>query len=90
MSWSDDPYMDSIGNRKNLKAIIRKAKENPCTDCCIEYPYYVMEFDHLDRSEKLFNISQYQGKTKVELLDELSKCELVCANCHRIREHNRY
>ena len=47
---------------KNRKARERKAeylrslRRVPCCDCGVEYPHYVMEFDHV-RGEKLYNIA---------------------------------
>ena len=65
--------------------IIKKIKEsNPCMDCKIFYPYYVMDFDHL--KNKSFRISwgvMYRSRALV--LKEVKKCELVCSNCHRKR-----
>ena len=74
---------------KNRKAI-HDAKNKPCTDCGVHYPYYVMEFDHLDADTKHFNVSA--GVTSVSharLLAEIAKCEVVCANCHAERTHRR-
>lgn len=60
----------------------------PCMDCGGVFPTYVMDFDHL--SDKLFNIGGVAGKVSWEkVLQEIEKCELVCANCHRIRTHDR-
>jgi hypothetical protein len=49
-----------------------------------------MDFDHVT-GKKLFNISQYQNKTHtLEMIKkEVSKCEVVCSNCHRARTHMR-
>lgn len=66
---------------------IRQAKRQPCTDCDTEYPYYVMQFDHV-RGEKLFNLSSYTGGYK-RIDEEIAKCDVVCANCHFIRTHER-
>mgnify|MGYP000864034503 FL=1 len=72
-----------------LKDISRKAREIPCADCGIQYPYYVMDFDHLDPSIKVANLaSMVKQGNKQALLDEIEKCEVVCANCHRIRTHS--
>jgi hypothetical protein len=68
----------------------KELKHNkPCTDCGIKYPYYVLQYDHL--RDKSFNISSLatQTKSKKLILIEIDKCELVCANCHAIRTHNR-
>lgn len=77
--------------RKNNQQFITEYKTNkPCADCKKIYPSYVMDFDHLPQFKKEFQISrkgQYYSKEK--LLEEFSKCELVCANCHRERTWRR-
>ena len=77
-------------HRDFLRSTIRKLKDFPCVDCGVRYPYYVMDWDHIG-TDKLFNISKAVGAgiTLARLLEEISKCELVCANCHRVRTHER-
>lgn len=69
--------------------ILRDAKDRPCADCDVRYPFYVMDFDHV-RGEKLFAMAScklcHVGQT---LLDEIAKCDVVCANCHRKRTYER-
>ena len=64
-------------------------KDVPCADCSIKYPPYVMDFDHLPQYSKEFTISRSTHITMEALLLEVAKCEIVCANCHRIRTYNR-
>lgn len=72
------------------RALIQEAKNRPCTDCGVQYPYYVMEFDHLDAGTKEFNVSAGVTRASYErLLAEIAKCEVVCANCHAERTHQR-
>ena len=55
-------------------------------DCSIEYPYYVMQFDHRDPSLKSFTISDnIDQKSLEQLVNEARKCDVVCANCHAER-----
>jgi len=64
--------------------------QNPCVDCKTLYPAYVMDFDHLPGTVKLHHPNQLVNRLSWRALrDELDKCELVCANCHRIRTHAR-
>jgi len=70
--------------------IIRKAKSVPCADCRTEYPYYVMDFDHRAGTVKLFNLSQWRRVGVGNIVDEIDKCDVVCANCHRERTARRY
>lgn len=75
---------------KEFREILLSHKNSPCMDCKIQYPSYAMDFDHRDPSEKLFNVSQInKASSSIKLLEEIAKCDLVCANCHRIRTHNR-
>lgn len=71
------------------RGLIREAKSVPCSDCGIQYPYYVMEFDHV-RGEKKFNIGALgvNSKTSV-LMEEIQKCDVVCCNCHAERSYQR-
>lgn len=67
------------------RELIDKLKEAPCTDCGETFPPCVMHFDHLDAKTKKFNISKKLHCSLRVILDEIAKCELVCANCHAIR-----
>lgn len=74
--------------REEVRKFIRKKKDVPCTDCLKRYPYYVMDFDHL-RDKKVAVGSMLNQLTIDRVADEIDKCEVVCANCHRIRTHKR-
>lgn len=39
-------------NTNKFAIQFRQLKEVPCGDCNIKYPYYVMDFDHRDRSNQ--------------------------------------
>jgi hypothetical protein len=48
-----------------------------------------MDFDHIS-DNKSFTISDGSVNQSIErLITEIKKCEVVCANCHRIRTHKR-
>jgi hypothetical protein len=78
-------------SRNKFRVVIQKIKqETPCVDCGESYPYWIMDFDHL--KDKSFNISalvRKHGCSVEKLNEEIAKCELVCANCHRTRSHFR-
>lgn len=76
--------------RKKIRDLIIKTKDVPCADCLKKYPYYVMDLDHV-KGEKKFNLAT-AGNRLVSLekvKEEIGKCEVVCANCHRIRTFKR-
>ncbi len=77
--------------RKLLIDFVNSFKDGPCVDCGVKYPSYVMDFDHRDSKTKLTNINQMihlHSYSKNKILKEIQKCDLVCANCHRIRTNS--
>lgn len=63
-----------------------------CVDCGWAGHPRALEFDHLPGSVKSANIASMVAHTTYSLDDiraEMAKCEVVCANCHRIRTYNR-
>lgn len=87
-----DKYQGRIKMKRSLfKKILIEIKEHtPCMDCGIDYHYYVMDFDHRPGVDKKFELSDFKNISSVlKLWEEMAKCDLVCANCHRIRTHSR-
>ncbi|MBL8910374.1 MAG: hypothetical protein JNM17_06690 [Archangium sp.] len=84
------PYKERAkAMRARLVEIANAAKAKACADCAHHYPPYVMEFDHVGGT-KLGEVSWFRtmGSEK-RLRAEIAKCEVVCANCHRERTHQR-
>jgi hypothetical protein len=49
-----------------------------------------MQWDHRPGVEKLGDVSvDFWGHSREEILTEIAKCDLVCANCHTIRTFER-
>jgi hypothetical protein len=48
-----------------------------------------MDFDHLGLEEKLNEVSKLTSWGIEKVKQEINKCEVVCANCHRERTHQR-
>jgi hypothetical protein len=81
-----------VEQRKNkMRRFIEDLKSStPCMDCNVQYPSCVMDFDHRPDVVKKANVSQLNLFSSMEdLQNEISKCDLVCANCHRIRTRDR-
>jgi len=76
--------------RRERKQFLYKRKSVPCQDCGVRYPPYVMDFDHV-RGDKVMDISDMISAAVSwdVLIAEVAKCEVVCANCHRIRTYTR-
>lgn len=57
---------------------------NPCVDCGQTDPR-VLEFDHRDDLTKSYNVSEMFPLSLSKINEEIAKCDVRCANCHRIR-----
>ena len=78
-----------ITHREKIRELLYAAKSVPCMDCGHHYPPYVMDFDHMrDKKYLLSRIGQL-GHSIDTAKKEMAKCEVVCANCHRIRTFTR-
>ena len=61
-----------------------------CVDCGYAAHAEALQFDHIDNNKK-GNVSDlirsdYSWKT---ILNEINKCEVICANCHAVRTSQR-
>ena len=72
--------------KRKLEAIAYKGSQ--CADCQLYLSnshYAVFEFHHLDPTQKDVDWSKLRLGSSTKLYQELEKCILLCANCHRIR-----
>ena len=79
-------YSNNKKKKEVMMNYIRDIKDVPCKDCGIKYCQYVMEFNHRDPLQKTFNISTMAQRGSLKkMIEEIAKCDVVCANCHRLR-----
>lgn len=75
--------------KKEVVEKVRQYKEGkPCTDCGRTYHFSAMDFDHV-KGDKKYSIARMGSSRWEVVLAEIEKCELVCANCHRVRTWKR-
>ena len=70
-----------------MNIMVSELKEqSPCTDCGGYFHPQIMEYDHTS-DNKHASVARLVsgGYSKEAILKEIAKCELVCANCHRMR-----
>lgn len=70
--------------RKKVRLQAVEYKGGKCEVCGYNRCIDAFEFHHNDLSDKKFGISA-KGYTRgwSEVVKELDKCKLICANCHR-------
>ena len=72
---------------EQTRLLIGYFEAHPCVDCGERDPV-VLEFDHL--RDKRFDIGPaISQRSWRDILAEIQKCEVVCANCHRRRTSAR-
>lgn len=77
-------------NQDKKRAYVRDTKINkPCMDCGNTYPPECMDYDHRPGEIKRFDVSKTNAHGLPAIMDEIAKCDLICANCHRIRTTRR-
>lgn len=72
---------------RNLQYIVDYLKQHPCVDCGETDPI-VLEFDHI--SDKEYDVSKLNHSSFETLLEEIAKCEVRCANCHRRKTSKQF
>lgn len=65
--------------------------EKQCVDCGEKDPI-VLDFDHVDPKNRFKNVARmlsghYSWKS---VLEEIEKCEIRCANCHRRKSYVQF
>lgn len=81
--------LDHAKKQEYKRKLAELKEKTGCKDCGVKN-HIILDFDHL--RDKKYNISRmvHDGFSWRAILKEIDKCEVVCANCHRIRTHNRF
>lgn len=79
----DTNYEAVKNRRKRIKLIAAIVKGGKCELCGYSKYLSVLEFHHIDPKTKEFSISTNTNRALADVLNEIEKCKLLCANCHR-------
>jgi hypothetical protein len=88
-SYTDVKEAQKRIRERNRQFIIDYLNKNPCINCGIR-DIRVLEFDHVYPETKKFNVSRMvssQHHSIASIKKEIEKCQVLCANCHRIKTH---
>jgi hypothetical protein len=80
------------GRALGLRLISDLRRAQPCMDCKLAFPACCMDFDHRPGEPKTDAVSAMSIRHSTfvwDLMAEIEKCDVVCANCHRIRTKER-
>lgn len=74
----------SRSQRIRIKAELVDSRGGRCLDCGYAGAISALEFHHRDATTKDFALGGFLGSIE-RAVAEANKCDLVCANCHRVR-----
>jgi hypothetical protein len=69
--------------------LLDQLRSVPCADCGGRFAQCAMDFDHRDPSTKVRGVTRMINGSIERMLAEVAKCDIVCANCHRLRTFER-
>ena len=73
----------STRNARN-RTIINDLKKQGCCAKCGESRFYLLDYHHIDPSQKDNTIARMMVHYNVDsTIQEIEKCVLLCSNCHR-------
>ena len=60
------------------------------SNCCWEgeLGHVCLDFHHLNKEDKEFNVGTKVLCSKLRIIKEINKCAVLCANCHRVVTHD--
>lgn len=90
-TWGERRRRQKRDQQRELAAWARSLKAGrPCADCGGFYAAEALQWDHLPGATKLANVADLVRRgNRARVLEEIGKCELVCANCHAARTVRR-
>lgn len=82
-----------LSKKKRIQLVQKKLYEylstHPCIDCG-ENNIIVLEFDHIKDKQEAVSVMINNGLGWEHVLEEISKCVVRCANCHRIKTAKQF
>jgi len=89
--WLNREHVKAMGRARQRAHSERLAAiklASGCVDCGYNDHPAALDFDHV-HGEKTFALSTAMSSSDETIRREAAKCEVVCANCHRVRTFER-
>jgi hypothetical protein len=71
-------------DRRNIRIVLDRLNDSACIDCGVT-DTLVLQFDHIHGKVSDIASLVRSGCNTQRVIDEIDKCEVRCANCHRRR-----
>jgi len=73
--------------KRNAKIIKDEKLKRGCEQCGYKGHHAALDFDHIDPKTKRRDIAKMHTTNIKALREEMEKCQVLCANCHRIKTY---
>lgn len=76
--------------KKRNQAFVQKEKSRSgCVECGYNKNPVALDYHHVNENDKRFSLASVKaaGCSIQDLIDEIAKCIVLCANCHRIKHY---
>lgn len=77
---------ETLGKKVAAKNMLTSLVDMKCVNCGYDTCVSAIEFHHIDPTSKEFNIGSKRVANVDLIKSEITKCVILCANCHR--EHH--
>ncbi len=80
--------MQNLYNHNKRVDLEMKLAAGACVDCGLvvtETNSVGFDWDHVDRSTKVREVSKFRNGSTARMLEEIAKCVLRCSPCHRVK-----
>jgi hypothetical protein len=85
----DCSALQTKSRQQALKRECIRYKGGKCQQCGYDKCQAALEFHHIDPSTKEFSLGKFKCSSLEKVREELGKCVLLCANCHREAHYNQ-
>ena len=75
--------------KRNAKIIKEEKLKRGCQQCGYKVHHAALDFDHIDPKTKCRDIAKMHTTNTKTLRQEIEKCQVLCANCHRIKTYDQ-
>jgi len=88
--WKNrDYYVQWDEERRRVRSLwfLEYKQCHPCEECGVT-DHRCLEFHHINgRGKEDIPVSQLSHRNQKRVLKEIQKCQILCANCHRIKHY---
>lgn len=80
---------ESVTRDERIEWVKQYKLTQGCADCGYNSHHAALDFDHRPGTTKVRDIKSGKTFGWAALQEEVAKCDVVCANCHRVRTYDR-